>query len=154
MDPEDHTFKCAAFLAHLNYEDLPEDVIEQAKKSILNSLGCGLGSAQASPSQKVLSTILEKHAAPKEAIIIGRRQRTSVENATLLNGVALTCADYDDTHLRTVIHPSGTPLAALLSWGEKNHMSGKDLILAFVCGVEAQCAVGNAISPSHYRDGW
>ncbi|KIW22563.1 uncharacterized protein PV07_10849 [Cladophialophora immunda] len=146
----DHTAKLARFLSQLDYEDLPEQVVEQAKRGILNSLGCGLGSSQVSSTQKVLGLIKQAD----QASLLGRVERASVEDAALLNGIALTAADYDDTHLRTVIHPSGTPLAALFSWAEHHHLSGKEFLLAFVCGVEAQCAVGNAISPGHYRDGW
>lgn len=153
MGEVDHTLLLAEFLSNLTYDDLPSQVITQAKKSLLNSLGCGLGYARHGPAQKAFSMISGGRSC-EEATILGRKQRTSVENAILVNGIALTTADYDDTHLKTVIHPSGTPLAALLSWSEVNHISGKDFVLAFVCGVEAQCAVGNAVSPAHYRDGW
>lgn len=153
MDEVDHTLLLAEFLSNLTYDDLTPQIITQAKKSLFNSLGCGLGYARHGPAEKAFSMI-EGGRGCEEATILGRRQRTSVENAILINGIALTTADYDDTHLKTVIHPSGTPLAALLSWAEVNHISGKDFLLAFVCGVEAQCAVGNAISPAHYRDGW
>ncbi|KIX92783.1 uncharacterized protein Z520_11446 [Fonsecaea multimorphosa CBS 102226] len=150
MATVDHTAKLAHFLSHLAYEDLPDRVVEQAKCGILNSLGCGLGSSRASSTQKVFPLIKQAD----QASLLGRVERASVEDAALLNGIALTAADYDDTHLRTVIHPSGTPLAALFSWAEHHHLSGKEFLLAFVCGVEAQCAVGNAVSPGHYRDGW
>ncbi len=154
MEPVDHTFKLAKFLAQLKYEHLPEDVIAQAKRSILNSLGCGLGSSRAPPVEKVIETVLTSDPSSGQCTILGRSERVCQDTAALINGVALTAADYDDTHLRTVIHPSGTPLAALLSWAELHHLSGRDFILAFVAGVEAQCAVGNALGPSHYKDGW
>lgn len=153
MTKVDHTFLLAEFLSNLTYDELPPEVIIQAKKSILNALGCGLGYARHGPAEKVFSMI-ESGRPCDYATILGRRQRASIENAILINGIAMTTADFDDTHLKTVIHPSGTSLAALLSFAEVNHISGKDFLLAFVCGVEAQCAVGNAISPAHYRDGW
>ncbi|KEF59442.1 uncharacterized protein A1O9_04286 [Exophiala aquamarina CBS 119918] len=153
MGEVDHTLLLAEFLSKLTYEDLTQQVIIQAKKSMFNSLGCGLGYAQHGPAEKAFSMI-QAGRARGEATILGRKERTGVEHAILINGIALTTADYDDTHLKTVIHPSGTPLAALLSWAEVNHISGKEFLLAFICGVEAQCAVGNAISPAHYRDGW
>jgi len=153
MGEVDHTLLLAQFLSNLTYEDLTPHVISQATKSLFNSLGCGLGYARHGQAEKAFSMIADGRPC-EDATILGRQQRASVENAILINGIALTTADYDDTHLKTVIHPSGTPLAALLSWAEVNHISGQDFLLAFVCGVEAQCAVGNAISPAHYRDGW
>ena len=150
----DHTWKLASFLAVLKYEDLSPQVVQQAKFSIVNGLGCGLGSSHSSPVQKVLSALARQGRSNSEATVLGRDQRGSLEDAAFVNGVAITTADYDDTHLRTVTHPTGTSLAALLSFAEVNHLSGKDFLLAFVCGVEAQCAVANAISPGHYREGW
>lgn len=153
MEQVDHTLQLAEYLSNLRYKDLPSEVVLQAKKSLLNALGCGLGYALHPQAEKVFSVIRNDKRCP-DATIIGRSERTSSENAALINGVAMTTADYDDTHLRTVIHPSGTPLAALLSYSEGNRISGENFLLAFVCGVEAQCAVGNALGPAHYRDGW
>jgi aconitate decarboxylase len=151
--PVDHTFRLATFLSELRYQDLPTPVVEQAKKSILNVLGCGLGYALHGPATKALA-VIQSRRQPPEATVIGRKERTSLENAALVNGIALTTADFDDTHLKTVIHPSGTPVAALLAWADLNHMSGEEFLLAFICGLETECAVANAISPAHYRDGW
>jgi aconitate decarboxylase len=153
MEQVDHTLQLAEYLSNLRYKDLPSEVVLQAKKSLLNALGCGLGYALHPQAEKVFSVIRNDKRCP-DATIIGRSERTSSENAALINGVAMTTADYDDTHLRTVIHPSGTPVAALLSYSEANHISGENFLLAFICGVEAQCAVGNALGPAHYRDGW
>lgn len=154
VDSIDHTSKLAEFLARLSYDQLPQEVIEQAKRSILNAIGCGLGSCRASPATKAIKALLPKSQTDDECTILGHPERASFDTAVLVNGISITTADYDDTHLRTVIHPSGTPLAALLSWAEMHPMSGKDFILAFVAGLETQCAVGNALGPSHYKDGW
>ena len=86
--------------------------------------------------------------------MLARPERTDLQTAALLNGIAITTADYDDTHLQTVIHPSGTVLAAILAWGEVNHMSGKEVVLAFAVGIEALLRIGIAISPGHYTIGW
>ena len=153
MDKVDHTLQLATFLSELTYNDLPPQVVDQAKKSILNALGCGLGYALHPPAEKAFAMVSSQRAC-NDATILGRRQRAATEDAILVNGIAMTTADYDDTYLKTVIHPSGTSLAALLSWAETNHVSGQGFLLAFICGVEAQCAVGNAISPAHYHDGW
>lgn len=159
MKPRDETLALATFLSELTYEQLPTEVVEHAKACILNAVGCALGSANAAPRQKAIAALsfgnqTGQPGSSQLATVIGRAERVNVQTAAFLNGVAVTTADYDDTHLRTVIHPSGTPLAAILPWAEIHHLSGKEVILALVVGIEAQCAVGNAISPSHYADGW
>jgi len=118
MGEVDHTLLLAQFLSNLTYEDLTPHVISQATKSLFNSLGCGLGYARHGQAEKAFSMIADGRPC-EDATILGRQQRASVENAILINGIALTTADYDDTHLKTVIHPSGTPLAALLSWASR-----------------------------------
>jgi len=156
--PADETLRLATFLSNLTYEDLPPDVIQQAKSSILNILGCALGSAHDEPCEKAVAALLpldpREDASSRVATIWGRRERTNLQNAAILNGISATTADYDDTHLRTVVHPSRTSIAAVLPWAETHHLSGKELILAFVVAVEAQCAVALAISPSSYNNGW
>ncbi|KAH8811294.1 mmge/prpd family protein-like protein [Xylogone sp. PMI_703] len=153
----DETLALATFFSQLSYDDLPEDVISHAKACILNALGCALGSANAEPHRKAFAALISENSTingADGATILGHSQRTDVNTAAFLNGIAITTADYDDTHLQTVIHPSGAALAAILAWAESHHVSGKEVILAFVVAVEIQCAVGNAISPSHYANGW
>ncbi|KPI42119.1 uncharacterized protein AB675_5300 [Cyphellophora attinorum] len=151
---EDHTANLATFLSDLKYDQLPSEVVLAAKKSILNALACGLGYALHAPAAKVFRYVQNTQTEREAATILGRRNRTSAEYAALINGVAITTADFDDTHLRTVNHPSGTALAALLALAEQQPMTGKDFLLAFVVGVEAQIAVGMAVSPGHYKSGW
>ena len=150
----DHTQHLSNFLSSLQYSSLPLSVVTAAKLSILNALGCGLGYALHASANKTFSYIQRTQPQEASGTILGRPQRTSIENAALINGIAITTADFDDTHLRTVIHPSGTPLAALLALAERYPLTGEDFLLAFIAGVECQLAIGNAISPAHYKDGW
>lgn len=68
--------------------------------------------------------------------------------------------DYDDTHLDTIIHPTGPVASALLSatqWlsQEKSQStSGKDFLLALTAGIEVECKVGLGVWPQHYDIGW
>ena len=156
--PNDQTLELATFLSQLTYCQLPQEVIDQAKLSILNILGCALGSACASPRRKAIAALLPadpwEKSASEVATIWGRAERTDLQTAAILNGIAATTADYDDTHLRTVVHPSCTSITAVLPWAETHHSSGKDAILAFVVALETQCAVALAVSPSSYDNGW
>ncbi|EXJ80940.1 hypothetical protein A1O3_07228 [Capronia epimyces CBS 606.96] len=158
-DVKDNTHELATFLSHLTYDQLPQEVVDVAKASILNIIGCAIGSSDISPRRKAIAALLpgkllEDPSAAGAATIWGRPERTDVETATILNGIAATARDYDDTLLRTVIHPSCTAITAVLPWAEVHHLSGKELILGFVAAFETQAAVANAISPSHYDNGW
>jgi len=63
--------------------------------------------------------------------------------------------DYDDTHLDTIIHPTGPVASAILAIAEwKGGISGKVFLLALIAGIEAECKVGLAVWPDHYDVGW
>jgi len=62
--------------------------------------------------------------------------------------------DFDDTHPNTIIHPTAPVAPALFAYAETYGLPGETLLLAFVLGAEAECRIGNAVSPGHYRRGW
>ena len=71
-----------------------------------------------------------------------------------MNGISSHVFDFDDTHLRTVIHPAGPVASALLAFAEYRPVSGVDFVTAFVLGVEVECRIGLAVFPEHYDVGW
>jgi len=86
--------------------------------------------------------------------VLGRSERLDVMNAALMNGIASHVFDFDDTHLRTIIHPAGPVASALLALSEYHPISGRDFLHALTLGVEVECRIGNAVYPSHYDAGW
>ena len=86
--------------------------------------------------------------------MINRSRRFDVATAAVINGVASSVLDFDDTHLQTVIHPSVPVASATLALAEHLQVPGEAFMHAFVIGIEAACKVGNAISPEHYAGGW
>src|SRR5205085_4626848 len=62
--------------------------------------------------------------------------------------------EYDDTHLPTVIHPGAPVAPGLLALAERHPVSGAELLHALILGVEAECRIGKAVMPAHYRRGW
>ncbi|WP_238279388.1 MmgE/PrpD family protein, partial [Methylobacterium goesingense] len=91
---------------------------------------------------------------PPQAGLFGRPERFDIMNAAFLNGVASHIFDYDDTHLKTVIHPAGPVASAILAYAEMHPVSGADFLNALVLGVETECRIGNAVYPNHYDVGW
>jgi len=62
--------------------------------------------------------------------------------------------DFDDTHLKSVIHPSAPVLGALVALSDERTVSGARFLHAFALGVETACRIANAVSPGHYEKGW
>jgi 2-methylcitrate dehydratase PrpD len=71
-----------------------------------------------------------------------------------MNGITSHVFDFDDTHLPTIIHPSGPVASAIFALAEYKPVSGADLLHAFILGVEVECRIGNAVYPNHYDVGW
>jgi 2-methylcitrate dehydratase PrpD len=74
--------------------------------------------------------------------------------AALINGMSSHIFVYDDTHLDTIHHPSAPVAPVCLALAERNEFSGKQILRAFVLGVEAELRISNAVYPSHYDLGW
>ncbi len=73
---------------------------------------------------------------PAQASVLGRRERMDVLNAALMNGVSSHIFDYDDTHLKIIIHPAGPVAPAILAMSEYRPVSGRDFLHALPLGVE------------------
>jgi len=86
--------------------------------------------------------------------VIGRGERPDALNATCRNAVSANVLEYDHTHLGTVMHPAAPVASGLFALAELRPVSGRDLLQAFIVGVETSCRVGLAVMPTHYRRGW
>ncbi|KIW17020.1 hypothetical protein PV08_04211 [Exophiala spinifera] len=153
---EDLTLKLCTWLSALKYEDLPVDVVEMTKASILNSVGCGLSSSPSSltASAKLYAALEPMTKIPRQATVLAVNEKATVDDAALLNGLFMTARFFDDTHLTTLSHPSGPPLSAGLAYAEAEGLSGKELIVAFAVGVEVGLALTQALGLGPYKKGW
>jgi 2-methylcitrate dehydratase PrpD len=143
----------ARFIVNHKYSDIPQKVRHEAARSFLNWVGCAVGASRHDTVERALAA-LNEFSGPREATVLGRGDRLDVMLAALMNGTTSHTFDFDDTHLKTVIHPSGPVASALLALAERKRMSGADFLHAFILGVEAECRIGNAVYPSHYDVGW
>jgi 2-methylcitrate dehydratase PrpD len=143
----------ADFTTHVRWEQLPEIVRHTSRRSLLNFMGCALGVVN-DPAVVTLVDVVTPTAGQPAATLIGRPERLDILNAALVNAVAANLLDYDDTHLRTVIHPTAPIAAPVLALAESQNLSGQDVLTALVIGAEVACRLGNSVSPEHYARGW
>jgi len=130
------------------YADIPAAARHEAARSLLNWLGCAVGGSRHPAIDKTLAALLP-FAASDQCTVLGRRERTDALHAALINGLSAHVLDFDDTHLRTLLHPSVPVASALLALGERQPVSGRDFLLAFIVGVEIECRIANAIWFAH-----
>ena len=140
------------FLAGSRYESIPAAVRHEAKRALLNWLGCAIGAARHETVERAFAAI-RPFAGAAQATVLGRSERLDILHAALLNGIGSHVLDYDDTHARAV-HPSAPVMPAILAYGEWQRVSGMQLAHAFVLGVETECRIGLSVFPEHYDIGW
>ncbi len=143
----------AKFIVEHRYGDIPEKVRHEAARSFLNWVGCAVGASRHETVERALAALGE-FSGPREATVLGRGDRLDIMLAALMNGTTSHTFDFDDTHLKTIIHPSGPVASAILALAEREPMKGADFLHAFILGVETECRIGNAVYPSHYDVGW
>ena len=125
----------------------------EAHRSFANWVGCAIGPSQHETVQAALAAVQVLQPAP-QASLLGRAEKVDIASAALLNGIASHTFDFDDTHLKTIIHPAGPVAPAALALAEQRAISGRAMLDAIVLGIEVSCRVGNAIYPDHYDRGW
>jgi 2-methylcitrate dehydratase PrpD len=143
----------AAFAHDFPGRDIPEAMRHEALRALLNWMGCAVGASRHETVERALAA-LRPFSGPPQATVLGRGDRLDILHAAMLNGIASHTFDFDDTHLRTVIHPSGPVASAILALAERQPVGGSAFVDAFVVGVEVECRIGNAVYPSHYDVGW
>lgn len=128
-------------------------VDHEAHRTFLNWFGCAIGAAHhesVNAALAAVSLLQPSH----QASVLGRSEKVDMASAALLNGISSHTFDFDDTHLKTIIHPAGPVASAVLALAEHQAISGRALIDALVLGIDVSCRVGNAMYPDHYDRGW
>ncbi len=128
------TGELAAFLAQSRWEDVPSAIRREGMRAVLNIAGCVVA-GRADPALEIL-------------------RKTFPHEEALLDAAAATAHDYDDTHLRTVIHATPPVAGALFSLARSRKVSGPQFLHALILGMETTCRLGNAVTPGHYERGW
>jgi len=154
--PHREAASVSATLANLVATSSWQDISAQsheAKRSILNFFATALGSSN-DPAVLTALRVVTPFSAVGKSSVIGRSERLDILGASFINAISANLLDYDDTHLDTIIHPSAPVAAPAFALAQARNLSGRDLLTAFILGVEVECRIGNAVSPGHYARGW
>ena len=150
------------FVVETAYAEVPVEVIELGKKSILDGLGLALAGSRAQTGVICRQYLEQVGVCGGRAPVIGSGLKTSPPFAAWTNGVSIHADDFDDTQLSAakdrvyglLVHPTVPVLPAILALAEGRSVSGKEFMLAYHVGVEVECKIAEAISPRHYQDGF
>ena len=152
-NPPPITRTLAEFVANHPSRGWSDAVDHEAHRTFFNWLGCAIGAAHHEAADAALRALAVMQPAP-QATVLGRRERIDIAGAALVNGITSHTFDFDDTHLKTIIHPAGPVASAVLALAEVTGASGRAVIDSLVLGIDVACRVGNAMYPDHYDRGW
>lgn len=128
-------------------------VDHEAHRTFYNWLGCAIGAARHEAADAAVAASRMLDPGP-QATVLGRSEKLDMGSAALVNGITSHTFDFDDTHLKTIIHPAGPVASAVLALAEHKGLPGRDVIDALVLGIDVACRVGNTMYPDHYDRGW
>ena len=142
--------KLAQFFCSLRYEDLPDTLVHQTKAFFLDWVGSAIAGLSQTPTQMMLSLARDMKGSEEATIIPTNTKHLSLM-AALVNGASSHVLEMDDLHRQSIFHPAAPILPAVFAAGEKEHVSGCDLILGIVAGYETGIRAALAAGKTHYE---
>jgi 2-methylcitrate dehydratase len=147
------TATMAQWAADLKYEDLGERAIHEARRYLLDSLGCAFGGFRQEDALIALE-VLGEIGGEGPCTIFGSGKKTDPVSASLANALMVRVMDYNDIYWQQdPSHPSDI-IPAAIACGERAAGSGKDLIIGIVLGHEFEMRLCEAAFPGIRERGW
>lgn len=144
------TNRLAGYCGGLTFDDLTADHVSRMKVFFLDWLGSAYAGKDLPPIRMIRKVVRSLGGTP-EATSIPDGAKTNCLSAALVNGAASHIVEMDDLHRESILHPAAAILPAVLAAGEREQVSGKELIVAISVGYEVGIRVALAVGPSHYH---
>ncbi|RPJ44445.1 MAG: MmgE/PrpD family protein [Betaproteobacteria bacterium] len=147
------TMDLARFVVNTRVGQIPDVVLHQGKRCIINMLAVALHAMQ-DPALQMLLDVFAAEGGARRASVLGAGFKTSLQNAAMANGLLAHLDDYDDTFFPTVLHPSAPTIPVALALAEQGRLTGRDFLVASLLGLEATCRVALAIQNMRHGAVW
>jgi 2-methylcitrate dehydratase len=147
------TTRLARWASDLRYEDIGEGAVHEAKRYLLDSVGCALG-GYGQEDVRIALSVLDEIAGAGPATVVGSGRRLDVVSASLANALMVRVMDYNDIYWQQdPSHPSDLIPAAVAA-AERQGLGGRDLIVGVVLGHELEMRLCEAAFPGIRERGW
>ena len=143
----------SAFTTATRFEDIPAATRERAKHLMLDAIGIAFASTTFDFAPASLAGARALGGAG-ESTVIGMHARLPLRDAVMLNGILMHGLDYDDTHVPGVLHPTVSVLPTVLAQGAALGAGGRDVLAAYVIGVEAAARLGTVARGGFHQVGF
>ncbi len=152
----DTSYALAQNIVDVRYEDLPAEVIEITKKTILDTIGVLLAATTLGENgAKEIVELVMEGGGKEESTILGFGVKAPSWMVAFANGALAHQLDYDDAYdIRTVHSGAGTLPAALAIAERQGHITGKEFITAVALGVDTMCRISLPLTKDNFVYGW
>jgi 2-methylcitrate dehydratase len=136
----------------LTYENLSAEAIQQVKRTLIDTLGCGVGAFDAEPPA-IARRIASRVQGNPPAKIIGTLQETSMDLAAFANTALIRYLDCNDAYsARGTGHPSDM-IPGVLAVAGAHKANGQAVITAITAAYEAFCRMADQLSLKTWDQG-
>ncbi len=142
---EDYTRQLAHFAVYSRPGDVPSKIRHEGTRALVNWIGLPINTCRHDTTERAIAAF-EEFSGPRRASLLGRSEKLDIFKAAFINCIASCIADYDDTHLATIIHPTGPVASTLLALAEHRKAAGSDFLHALILGIEVQCRLARALA--------
>ena len=140
----------ARYVAAFRYEDIPQQTRERAKLFVLDAVGIALASTQYDFAHRIRNGLNALDEGGSSSLI-GLSGKLALRDAVVMNGVLVHGLDYDDTHVRAIIHATASAFPCAFGVAEAVNASGAAMLAAYVIGVEVATRISDAAG-GHFHD--
>lgn len=145
------TARLCAFIAELDFEQIPPRVVHFAQGLMIDWLGSALAGKGAHQVEMIDGFARAMGPADGPSTIIPTRRRTSPYFAAMVNAAASHVVEQDDVHNGSVFHPAAVIFPAVLAVAEAEEKTGREVLTACIAGYEVGIRVGEFLGRSHYE---
>ena len=147
------TAKMAQWAEKLTYEQLSPEAVHQAKRFLLDSVGCALGGLR-QHDMTIAFSVIDKIAGKGPATVIGTGKQIDPVSASLENALLIRCMDYNDIYWKQdPSHPSDL-IPAAIAGCELAGSHTRELIVGIVLGYEFEMRLCEVAYPGIEERGW
>ncbi len=138
------------FALETRAEDIPEELDPWATLRVIDTVGAALVSARFGCGTAALKTVLAEDGTGPATVWASGGRTAPASDAAFANGTLAHGMDFDDTHTSATLHPGVVIVPTALAVGEREGVSGRDVIAAVAIGYEILARLGRAY-PSKFQ---
>ena len=144
--------KLAGFAVSLREEDLPAGVWERARTHFVDTLACMFLGTDSQSVKRALPYV-KTYGGSAQAAFPGGLW-TDAAHCAMLGAIAAHSNDFDDMSSNLNGHPSALLVPVVLALGQKENVTGREMLMAYIAGVEIDAILGRMVQEAGYPKGW